>query len=319
MRLLRIGIVTPRHSPDVSLAMIYTKNSRGDVIAVRISVHDPAPIDTECERLIEHATARQPGPYHDGSWRGMTLFGADPGGHSSAFEGTMAHLPKFARVVRSAPAIKRFLSKLPYRIIQARLMNLPPGATIGEHCDPWHSLEIGFARLNYVIRQPNHTSCRLDGTEYDWKAGELWWADFSRPHSVANGNGLRINLIIDLEVDRSFKRRLPPELRATAYSVPLARAALQRRRKRLSVIVPPSASVYFGGKGSATITKAGDALRISLDEGPTAMLIPVAKSLVRVLGCPPAVQFRLPKRDEGELAMVVTCRSRNGRSGHATD
>lgn len=79
-----------------------------------------------------------------------------------------------------------------------RLLRLGAGSVIHEHRDPGAGYGDGFFRLHIPITTNTETAFVVDGHELVMQPGECWYADFSRPHSVANrGSTDRVHLVID--------------------------------------------------------------------------------------------------------------------------
>lgn len=79
-----------------------------------------------------------------------------------------------------------------------RLLRLAPGSKIKEHRDRGTGYQFGNFRLHIVIRTHENVSFIVDNGEMPMKSGECWYADFDRPHSVANNSeNDRVHLIID--------------------------------------------------------------------------------------------------------------------------
>lgn len=94
-------------------------------------------------------------------------------------------------------------------LLSVRLLRLGPGALIKEHRDPMLGLDYGEARLHVVVSTNPGVTCRIDGTEQHWAAGECWYADFNRPHSFANrGETERVHLVLDCKADDWLRQLL---------------------------------------------------------------------------------------------------------------
>lgn len=111
-----------------------------------------------------------------------------------------------------APYLASVLSDLRLPLRAVRLMSLEPGKSVGEHIDGC-GLSEGWVRLHLPITTNDNAAIVLGGKEHRWQPGELWYADFGRPHSVYNrGTHRRVHLIIDSFVDSAFLDLVPPDV-----------------------------------------------------------------------------------------------------------
>ena len=99
------------------------------------------------------------------------------------------------------------LDELPCQIVSARLLTLEPGERIRPHCDSMMDLSAGMARMHVPIITDARVEFVVDGDRYALEPGTLWYADFSKTHSVANPTRItRVHLVIDaLASDRLLK------------------------------------------------------------------------------------------------------------------
>lgn len=111
-----------------------------------------------------------------------------------------------------APYLAFVLSDLQLPLRAVRLLSLEPGTSVGEHCDGC-GLPEGWVRLHLPILTNSMAAIVMGGIEHQWNPGELWYADFGRPHSVYNrGAERRVHLIIDSFLDSRFLDLVPPEV-----------------------------------------------------------------------------------------------------------
>lgn len=79
-----------------------------------------------------------------------------------------------------------------------RLMRLGSGAQILEHSDDMGAGDTRELRLHIAIQTNSEVDFRVAGHQVNMTPGALWFADFSRPHSVVNGGESdRIHLVLD--------------------------------------------------------------------------------------------------------------------------
>ncbi|RON05348.1 aspartyl beta-hydroxylase [Pseudomonas brassicacearum] len=133
--------------------------------------------------------------YYTGVWSGVALV--------SAVDTLTELSPGRGEPVLRAPWLQdsrwqRALQDLPLDMVSARLLKLGPGSRIHEHRD--YDLEGPAAdlRLHIPLLSPPNVDFLLDGLRIPMNAGECWFLDLSRPHSVDNRDSReRVHLVID--------------------------------------------------------------------------------------------------------------------------
>jgi len=66
-------------------------------------------------------------------------------------------------------------------------------------------------RLHLPILTHPDVAFTIEGQRMNWKAGELWYGDFSRVHSVKNDSQIvRVHMVIDVQIN-DFVLSLFPE------------------------------------------------------------------------------------------------------------
>ena len=133
--------------------------------------------------------------YYSGDWSGVALV--------SAVDALTELSPGQGKPLPRAPWLlddrwQQALQDLPLDIVSARLLRLGPGSRIHEHRD--YDLEGPEAdlRLHIPLLSPPDVDFLLDGLRMPMKAGECWYLDLSRPHSVDNRDSReRVHLVID--------------------------------------------------------------------------------------------------------------------------
>jgi Aspartyl/Asparaginyl beta-hydroxylase len=106
----------------------------------------------------------------------------------------------------------RLLDDIPGPKRAVRYMALGPGAESRIHHDTKCGPRWGVARLHAPVVTSDDAVLLLDGIEYRWRPGELWFGDFSRLHKVANlGPTARIHLVIDVLMTLQIATIFPSE------------------------------------------------------------------------------------------------------------
>jgi hypothetical protein len=153
-------------------------------------------------KLIPHY-----GEYHDGGWAAIGLIsqGGDAG-NLRLGDGPYAETPALA----VAPYFREVISSIKCEKQRVRLMALAPGAHIFEHYDKEESLDAGIARLHVPIVTNERVDFYLARRRQQWRAGELWYGDFSFPHHLCNnGAETRVHLVLDCLVNDDLLSLFP--------------------------------------------------------------------------------------------------------------
>ena len=133
--------------------------------------------------------------YYQGDWSGVALISAADALTELA-PGRGVPVPRAPWLLD--PRWEQALHCLALDITCARLLRLGPGGRIHEHCD--HDLGAPDAdlRVHIPLLSPPHVDFLLDGQRMPMAAGECWFLDLSRPHSVDNRDSTeRIHLVLD--------------------------------------------------------------------------------------------------------------------------
>lgn len=196
---------------------------------------DVGRLQRDLEQTEHHEFSRHPLGYHDGSWSVINLIYA--GGetqyrHEGAF-GMGDAPPRRTPVLDECPYFDEVLAQLPGEILMARLSALPAGGKILRHYDPIESVDFGNLRLHIPIRTSPEVVFHLAYRRRRWSAGEVWYGDFTFPHSVWNRSAInRVHLIVDLKANDELTKVFPPGYLAAAAKQ--RRARLRRWHKDLS-------------------------------------------------------------------------------------
>ncbi len=161
-------------------------------------------LETAKKHFSTHA---QVGPYHDGSWRGITL---------RAFKGNLKPFSVIyqgegedTEVMQYCPYFKEVFDSFPCPINTARLLFLPPGKVIGKHRDHF-SIKTGLVRLHAPIVTHENVDFRIADQIMQWRAGELWFGNFAEVHSVKNNSDItRVHLVLDCTVTEGLLEHFP--------------------------------------------------------------------------------------------------------------
>ncbi len=116
-----------------------------------------------------------------------------------------AYLP----AIHSCPAIAQFLDRLQCPLKGVRLMRLKAAAKIRPHRDLGLSIDYGEARLHLPVEVNDDVLFICNGRPIPMRAGELWYFDADRQHSVHNrGRTDRVSLVIDCVANDWLRKRI---------------------------------------------------------------------------------------------------------------
>lgn len=144
-------------------------------------------------------------------WRVLPL--RSPGGDSDRTDPGGPGPSDFAPTVwlQRLPYLRDILDSIPAPLNAVRLMALGPGAASQPHRDPKYALRRGMVRLHIPLVSNPGAVLVLDGVEYCWQPGQLWYGDFSRQHLVRNtGPVPRVHTVIDALLTRELADWFPP-------------------------------------------------------------------------------------------------------------
>lgn len=206
---------------------------------------DPDRLARDLERVAHLERIPQPGSYHDGDWVGLSLRAA--GGRNSARPSMPGLRPyRETPVLRLTPGFRDVLGRLRFPMLAVRLLYLPPGAVIREHVDDMLGFWHGILRLHLPIRTHPDVDFRLGGVRESWCPGELWYGDFTLPHSIVNRSPVtRVHLVFDSLIDDSLLDLFPLAARErlssetmTLHREPVALAAESLRELECDLSIP---------------------------------------------------------------------------------
>jgi hypothetical protein len=133
---------------------------------------------------------------YSGDWSGIALRSSS--GNETDIFSHPGSVFKYTPLSDACPYFRELFSMIECEKETIRLLRLAPGSIIKEHRDRGAGYQFGSFRLHIVIRTHEAVSFVVDNGEVPMKPGECWYADFDRPHSVANNsNEDRVHLIID--------------------------------------------------------------------------------------------------------------------------
>lgn len=292
-----------------------------EVAAVRLPrTYDVDRLVQDLQVLRNVPSAPQPGPYHAGEWTGIALHSM--GGKDSVFPSAagMDHYQETENLKRT-PYFKYVLDDLKCPKEVVRILFLPPGGYIKDHFDFHTSFQFGLLRLHIPIITHPDVIFMIDGQRVIWNAGELWFGDFSKVHSVKNDSPVvRVHMVIDVQIN-DFVLSLFPEdyiarRRAEGISLtrePMAASEAELRRFACDFKIPGEFMPMFViGKPLATLARGAMAsvrliegkLAVLFDNQPAFRLERISADMFSISGLPPGMTFQF-KEDNNVIREVV--------------
>jgi len=270
-------------------------------------------LDRDLQTLRGVPTAPQPGPYHKGEWTGIALYSM--GGKDSVFPSAPG-MDRYQETesVRRTPYFKKILDDLECPKEVVRLLFLPPGGHIKDHFDFHTNFQFGLLRLHIPILTHPDVIFTIDGQRMNWKAGELWYGDFSRVHSVLNNSQIvRVHMVIDVQINDFVLGLFPADFverrRAEGISMthqPLPASEAELRRFICDFRIPGELMPMFViGKPLSTLAKGalasvrsmGGELTILINNEPAFRLERISDDAFSISGLPPGITLQFQERD----------------------
>lgn len=196
---------------------------RGMIGAYRLPLRfDPAPLIADIQRIGSQAEWFDHWGAVEGAWGVLPLIAADGDSQSaSSIHFSPSAPPRPTPHLDDAPHLRAAIGAFRTGVLHARLSRLRAGRSIARHRDYGYesdrrwSFERGFIRVHIPLITDDDVCWKLDGTRIDMQAGEAWYLNVCRPHSVDNRSRAdRIHLVLDLEVNGWVRSLFPP---ATAW------------------------------------------------------------------------------------------------------
>lgn len=300
--------------------------------------YDPVLLLKDLNIAMEFGQVAQPFDYHNGEWRGTSLY-SQGGDGKTAFAGSIGLDPfRETEVVRATPYFRKILSELNVPKRSVRLLTLAPGGEILPHRDSNIGFGIGQLRLHLPISSNPDVEFNIDGMKCPAGVGELWFSDVARSHWVKNeGVTPRTHLVIDVEINEFLLNLFPREYAAKirmgeiCLHRPSVELSDQTLRSHECILLLPamifkvirfsldSAKAAREGRQSASRVGAGGAVddvpvHLHAEEGTLIgrvgkekimRLQPTGDGLFTICGMPPAFSLRLTPSDEPCVRAVL--------------
>lgn len=285
----------------------------GDAAVKLPQTYDVDLLLRDLQTLRDVPTAPQPGPYHKGEWTGIALHSL--GGKDSVFPSSPG-MDRYQETenLRRTSYFKKILEDLKCPKEVARILFLPPGGHIKDHFDFHTNFQFGIVRLHIPVLTDPGVAFIIDGQRMNWKAGELWYGDFSRVHSVKNDSQIvRVHIVIDVLINDYLLSLFPEDFVArrraegisvTRETMPASEADLRRficdfripgEYMPMFVIGKPLSTLVKGAVGSVRLMN-GE-LMVMVNNEPSFRLEQVSDDTFNISGLPPGITLQFKEED----------------------
>ena len=291
-------------------------------VSIRLPrTYDPARLVQDLQVLRDVQAAPQPGPYHQGEWKGIALHST--GGKDSVFPSAPG-LDGFRETenLKRTPYFKFVLDDLKCPKEVVRILFLPPGGHIKNHFDFHTSFQFGLLRLHVPIITHPDVAFVIDGERMNWKAGELWYGDFSKVHSVKNDSPVvRAHIVIDVQINDFLLSLFPPDFierrRKEGISMtrqPMAASETELRKFACDFKIPGEFMPMFViGKPLSTLTRGAvaavrvidGALTALINNEPAFRLDRVSGDSFTIAGLPPGITLRFREENHSMREVIL--------------
>src|SRR5882724_3185276 len=283
-------------------------------VAIRLPrTYDVDQLVHDLQILRDVKAAPQPGPYHQGEWKGIALHST--GGKDSVFPSApgMDDYRETESLLRT-PYFKWILDDLKCPKEVVRILFLPPQGHIKDHFDFHTSFQFGLLRLHIPIITHPDVVFLIDGQRMKWDPGELWYGDFSKVHSVKNDSPIaRAHMVIDVQINDFVLSLFPKDFierrRSEGMSItkdPMPASESELRRFACDFRIPGEFMPMFViGKPLSSLAKGASAavrliegkLTVLIDNAPAFHLERMSDDIFAISGLPPGMTLQLKREN----------------------
>jgi hypothetical protein len=290
-------------------------------VAIRLPrTYDVDKLVRDLQVLRDVQAAPQPGPYHQGEWKGIALHST--GGKDSVFPSAPG-LDDYRETenLQRTPYFKWILDDLKCPKEVVRVLFLPPNGHIKDHFDFHTNFQFGLLRLHIPIITHPDVVFVIGGQRVVWQAGELWYGDFSKVHSVKNESPIvRTHMVIDVQINDFVLSLFPEDFvarrRLEGISLtrePLPAAEAELRRFTCDFHIPGELMPMFViGKPLSTLTKGAVAaarvldgkLTVLINNEPAFRLDRLGNDTFTIAGLPPGITLQFQEENHSVRQVV---------------
>jgi hypothetical protein len=169
----------------------------------------------------------QDGPHHNGKWKRLGLISPDGDPFQAYLRAGQTHRP--TPVLDHMPYVRELIGEMGFPVRSAFISVMDPGARVRWHRDLSHSIDLKTVRLHLPIVTHETSIIRLGHETGHWRAGEMWYGDFSFPHSVRNDwDQPRVHIIFDVHATDEVRAAFPADYIAAAPTRKVVRKAVAK-------------------------------------------------------------------------------------------
>jgi hypothetical protein len=302
--------------------LVMTAAAIQEPVAIRLPrTYDVDQLVRDLQSLRDVEAAPQPGPYHKGEWKGIALHST--GGRDSVYPSAPG-LEGFRETesLRRTPYFKWVLEDLKCPKEVVRILFIPPGGHVKDHFDFHTSFPFGLLRLHIPIITHPDVIFTIDGQRVTWRAGELWYGDFSKVHSVKNDSPVvRAHMVIDVQINEFLLSLFPEDFvaRRRGEGISMTREAMpasetELRRFTCDFRIPGEFMPMFViGKPLATLTRGANAairvidgkLTALINNEPAFRLERIAPETFSIAGLPPGITLRFQEENHSIRQVIL--------------
>lgn len=148
--------------------------------------------------------------YYEGEWKGLALCSTTGRANQLTWLPTDAPFATETPLLTRCPYFREVLGAFKCQFTGARLLSLSPGSKILEHCDYFLGLQYGTLRIHVPVTTDSRVDFVVNHERLEMQAGEVWYIDFTRPHSVNNySDRERVHLVVDCTVNDWLVSMMP--------------------------------------------------------------------------------------------------------------
>ncbi len=137
---------------------------------------------------------------YEGEWSGLPLRAKVGATHpiQQMYSDPSASEWENTELLKQCGYFQEVLSQIHCDLTTVRLLKLTAGSQIKEHTDYDLSIDNGVARLHVPITTNPDIDFIVAGNSVKMAPGDLWYCDFTKPHSINNkSESDRIHIVID--------------------------------------------------------------------------------------------------------------------------
>ena len=204
--------------------------STGVALTQRLPIDvDATALQEDLQKVLNYfVPSLQDGPMHDGRWKRLGLIAPDGDPLQAYLRKGQQHRPTPV-LERHMPYLKSVIECIGFPVRSALLSVQEPGSHVRWHRDRSHSIDLSLVRLHIPLQTSPEATMTIGHERCHWPVGQMFYADFSFPHSVFNGGTQdRVHVILDVEAQSEVRSVFCRTYLAAAGRRRTARALVSR-------------------------------------------------------------------------------------------